>query len=411
MTGGAGGAPLHLAVVARAVAPLHGAGGLERAAAAHIRALAGLGARLTVFTPPADPAAPPPDDCGGLVRWQGIPYRRLPLRPNSIADRLAHYPAFARRAGRAIVALAAREPLDIVHAHGLAGRGYAEQAGDGSPPLVLNPHGMEEFSRRAPAKWLAYAPFRRGLRRAARGAAAVIATDRALLAPIAAHLGLPADRLALIPNGVELDRLDALIDPAIGRALRARYRLDDAPLVLVSIARLERNKGLADGLAALATLRHDLPPGWRWLIVGRGGEEDALRAAIGRLGLAAQVALVGPLPDAEAQNLLAHADLCLIPSHYEGSSLTALEALARRVPVVATPVGGLPDKVLPGATGFLAAATTSTALAAALRDALAARDRWPALGAQARALVARDFAWPALAARYVALYRAIPGRD
>lgn len=57
-------------------------------------------------------------------------------------------------------------------------------------------------------------------------------------------------------------------------------------------------------------------------------------------------------------SLLASANLCLVPSHYEGSSLTALEALAHRLPVVATPVGGLPDKVLPGQTGFLAAART-----------------------------------------------------
>lgn len=409
MTAGRTDAPLHVAIATRAAAPQHGYGGLERAVTAHIRALARLGVRVTVFTQPDDATLPPPDECGGLVAWREVPYRRYPLRRNSIPDRLVHYAPFARRIGRAIVALAGRERIDIVHAHGLAGLGYAEaQMGLASAsPLALNPHGLEEFSRRNRAKWLAYAPFRHGLRRAARRSAAVIATDRALLGPIQRHLDLSAERLALIPNGVELVALDALVQPALVRELRARYALDSSPLTLVSIARLERNKGLHEGVAALAFLRDRLPDGWRWLIVGAGTEAPALRAAIAQADLARNVTLAGSLPDDETQNLLACADLCLVPSLYEGSSLAALEALGRRLPVVATPVGGLPDKVLPGQTGFLAAAATAADFAAALTAALAAREAWPEYGARARALVEREFDWAALGEKYLELYRGL----
>ena len=66
------------------------------------------------------------------------------------------------------------------------------------------------------------------------------------------------------------------------------------------------------------------------------------------------------------------ADLALVPSLYEGSSLAALEALTHRLPVVATTAGGLPDKILPGQTGFLAAPGDPAAFAAALAEALAA---------------------------------------
>ncbi len=237
----------------------------------------------------------------------------------------------------------------------------------------------------------------------------IIATDRALLVPIQQHLGLPAARLALIPNGVELDALDALDQPALRRDLQARYHLAAAPLTLVSVARLEPNKGLHDGLAALAQLRDHLPPGWRWLIVGQGAAEASLRALIAQQGLDGNVTLTGALTDAAMHNLLACADLCLVPSRYEGSSLTALEALAHCLPVVATPVGGLPDKVLPGQTGFLAATTAPADFAAALVEALAAREQWPAYGTRARALVEREFDWAALGGRYLEMYRGLRG--
>src|SRR5438477_10480033 len=157
-------AELHVVVATRAVAPQHGHGGLEKAAAYHLRHLARRGVRLTVFTQPPYSGAPPSDLPPGAVAWREVPYRSapLPLRRNSIPDRLLHYGAFARRVGRAIAALARRERVDVVHAHGLAGAGYAREigregaarardgrAGDGRlPPLVLNPHGLEEFSRR-----------------------------------------------------------------------------------------------------------------------------------------------------------------------------------------------------------------------------------------------------------------------
>jgi hypothetical protein len=97
MSVGGADSPLHIAVATRAAAPQHGHGGLERAVTAHIRSLARLGVRLTVFTQPADPAMPPPDDCSGLVAWRDVPYRRFHLRRNSIPDRLVHYAAFSRR--------------------------------------------------------------------------------------------------------------------------------------------------------------------------------------------------------------------------------------------------------------------------------------------------------------------------
>jgi glycosyltransferase involved in cell wall biosynthesis len=430
--------PLHLVVASRAVAPQHGFGGLERAVAHKLRHLARLGVRMTVFTQPPHPGAPPREDFAGLVAWREVPYWTAPVRPrrNSIPDRLLNYGAFVRALGLGIADLARRERVDAVHAQGLAGVGYAREllaagrsiadaarglsdtvpftspraADDPLPPLVFNPQGLEEFGGRNRAKHLAYAPFRRGLRLSAAAAAVTISTDRALDPVVARHLHLPPGKIVTIPNGVDVAQLDALVRPALVRALRERERLDASPLTLASVARLERNKGLREALAALALLRDRLPPGWRWLIVGRGSEEGRLRALIGEYGFGRNVALLGARSDEEVQALLESVDLFLVPSLYEGSSLVALEAMAHRLPLVATRAGGLPDKALPGVNGFLAAPGSAASLRAALAAALDARAGWPAYGARSRAIVEREFDWPRLAERYLALYEALRAR-
>lgn len=403
--------PLHLAVATRAAAPQHGYGGLERAVTHHLTSLAARGVRLTVFTQPPDPQFPPSVQAAGLISWQTVPFRprQLPLRHNGIPDRLLHYPAFARALGRAISNWHRTDPFDLVHAHGLAGLGYAERlaAGQDLPPLILNPHGVEEFSRRNRWKWLAYAPFRHGLRQTARQAARVIATDQALCQPLATLLTLPTARIALLPNGVQPAELDALVTPDQVQHLTSQYQLAASPLILISVARLEQNKGLHDGISALSLLRDQLPVGWRWLIVGQGKEQQALQRQIAAAGLQMAIQLVGALPDPAVQCLFQLADLALIPSLYEGSSLVALEAMTQRLPVLATAVGGLPDKVLPGRTGWLTPPGDPAALAATLHTALAARANWSTLGAAGRELVETAFAWPALAAQYETLYRSL----
>lgn len=430
--------PLHVVVASRAVAPQHGFGGLERAVAHKLRHMARRGVRITVFTQPPHPGAPPPEDFDGLVSWREVPYWTSPLRPrrNSIPDRLLNYGRFVRALGREIAALARRERVDAVHAQGLAGAGYAQllrvegrrsQVADFAttsqgreprvnaahlqssplPPLVFNPQGLEEFGGRNWAKRLAYTPFRRGLRLSAAMAAATISTDRSLDALVARHLRLPPERIVTIPNGVDVALLDALVRPGLVREMRERERLAASPLALASVARLERNKGLREALLALARLRDRLPPGWRWLIVGRGSEEAPLRALIAAHGLGANVSLLGALPDDELHSLLESVDLFLVPSLYEGSSLVALEGMVHRLPVVATTTGGLPDKVRPGHNGFLAAPGSPDSLRDALAAALDARAAWPAYGARGRALVEAEFDWRRLVERYLELYEAL----
>jgi glycosyltransferase involved in cell wall biosynthesis len=388
--------PPALTVLARAVAPIHPPGGMERAVYEQLVHLRMLDVPLSVVTQPPIGRAQLPADLEGIT-WQFVRYGHLPLRRNSIPDRLVNYPLFVARVGQRL-----RDRPNwgqIVHAHGLLAAAVPPGC-----PLVYAPHGLEEFSRSDWRKYLAYAPMRAALRRAAGRAAAVLATDTAMTPAVATALRLPAERVRVVPNGVSLARLDALIEPARQVELTARLALTARPLRLITCARLERNKGLHVAMQALARLGADLPPSWGWWIVGVGREEAALRQQAASLGLAWRVHILGRLSDADLHNLLPQMSLYLAPSLYEGSSIATLEAMSHRLPVLAARVGGLPDKVLPGRTGYLCAPNDPADLAAVLRGALSERWRWPALGLAGRQLVAERFDWPAIARQLLDLY-------
>ena len=108
----------------------------------------------------------------------------------------------------------------------------------------------------------------------------------------------------------------------------------------------------------------------------------------------------------------AAADLFVHPTLYEGSSLVTLEAMAHGLAVVATRAGGLPDKVVPGETGWLVEpGRADGARAGAVADALSAPDAFARLGASGRALVSREFSWTAVGDRTLALYRIAARHD
>ena len=121
--------------------------------------------------------------------------------------------------------------------------------------------------------------------------------------------------------------------------------------MLVSVGRLEANKGFGDLAEALA--HSALTVGWRWVLVGDGPERRSLDALIERLRIGDRVRLVGRADDRALHAWYQAADLFVHPTRYEGSSLVTLEAMLHRRPVLATRAGGLPDKVIPGRTGWL----------------------------------------------------------
>jgi glycosyltransferase involved in cell wall biosynthesis len=195
--------------------------------------------------------------------------------------------------------------------------------------------------------------------------------------------GVPAHKLAVVRNGIRprparTDRATALA--AVG--------LDPASEVIINVARLAPQKGhhlLADAIPAVLRAR----PNARFLLIGEGPLHDELAARLRDEGLDSRAQLLGKRPD--VPDLLAAADLFVLPSHFEGLPISALEAMAAGLPVVATRVSGTSEAVVDGVTGRLVEPNDAPALAAAMIAALSDRALARRWGAAGRKRVADEF--------------------
>jgi glycosyltransferase involved in cell wall biosynthesis/peptidoglycan/xylan/chitin deacetylase (PgdA/CDA1 family) len=211
--------------------------------------------------------------------------------------------------------------------------------------------------------------------------------------------GLSPDRIRVVPTAIDIARFS---EGAVDRADEWRRLAGPRVPVVLTVGRLYRQKGLEYFVQAAAQV-HKVVPQARFWIVGAGMRRRPLEAQIRALGLEGVVALLGQQRDIAA--IMAACDVFALPSLGEGLSNVLLEAMALAKPVVATRVGGTPEIVREGETGWLVPPRQSAALAAAiltaLRDpALAAR-----IGAQGRDLVARRFGASHVAARMADEYR------
>jgi glycosyltransferase involved in cell wall biosynthesis len=154
------------------------------------------------------------------------------------------------------------------------------------------------------------------------------------------------------------------IDPIGPEVLDAKPLL--APLRLVAVSRLAPNKRVDHAVRAVAELRRGGCDA-RLTIVGSGAEAASLRALADRLHLAGAVTMTGSLTEPEKNAALRDAHLLLHTSVREGWGLNVIEANAMGTPAVVYPVSGLVDSTLADATGWVAAAETPEALAAAIR--------------------------------------------
>jgi D-inositol-3-phosphate glycosyltransferase len=168
--------------------------------------------------------------------------------------------------------------------------------------------------------------------------------ERALLMDL---YGAAAQRIEVIPCGVDPERFR----PLERAACRRELGLGGEPLVLF-VGRLEPLKGIELLIDALVHL-----DGVTLLVVGGDARSAAYQAELerraARRAVAARVRFVGAVPQERLPLYYNAADVCAVPSFYESFGLVALEALACGVPVVAARVGGLSATVRDGENGFL----------------------------------------------------------
>jgi glycosyltransferase involved in cell wall biosynthesis len=291
-----------------------------------------------------------------------------------------------------------RERVDILHSHEFCmnafGGAAALLARTVSVATIHGPHWVIDRPRRALAYW--------GLRRLGMP---VVAVSEDLAEFLVAGLKLPRSRLEMIHNGIPLPAAVPEAERATGRA-RARFALGipAGPPLLVAVGNLYPVKDHATLLRAAARL-----PTASVAIAGRGDQEEPLRSLARELGLAERVHLLGLRDDVDT--ILTAADVFVQPSLSEGLPLAVLEAMGFGLPVVATRVGGVPEAVVDGNTGYLVPPSDPDALAAALSRVIESVDGGVSMGASGRERAAAEFSVERMTDAYEQLYHQLRGRS
>ncbi|MDD4767019.1 MAG: glycosyltransferase [Desulfotomaculaceae bacterium] len=289
--------------------------------------------------------------------------------------------------------------FDLVHTHGvranLLGRLAARQAG--KKKVITTVHSLLERDYQGMALRYVNSLAERATRSLT---GHFIAVSQGLKDRLVAG-GIPAQSITVIYNGILLDGLRPV------DAAEADLTSREAPLVGI-VARLHAVKGHRYFIEAAREILLQRPA-TRFLIVGDGPYRPVLEKLAGSMGVSDKVVFTGFVED--VYSLMAELDLLVISSLWEGFGLTAIEALALGVPVVATEVGGLPEVVQHGETGLLAPPADAAALAKSIVWMLEHPQEGREMAAKGGDMVRRKFTAEEMARRTVNLYRKVVGED
>jgi glycosyltransferase involved in cell wall biosynthesis len=206
----------------------------------------------------------------------------------------------------------------------------------------------------------------------------------------------------VIPNGVEIALFSKPIGPASRERLRMSFGYAPDDVVLVTASRLSHKNAVDDVIRALP----ELPDRYKFLVLGSGEDENMLRELCDRLGLHARVHFLGSIDNRDLPPLLQASDIFIRPSRSEGLGIAFLEAMAAGLPIIATPVGGIPDFLLDGETGIFCLPDDPNSIVAAVRrlDDAAMRNK---VVEQARKVVTQKYDWDIVAKQMETLLKRV----
>ncbi len=239
-------------------------------------------------------------------------------------------------------------------------------------PVVLHLHAqMRPYYRRLPAalqrltRWVFSLP------------ASVVVIGGAARRFVTRELGVPADRVEIVINGVP-EPVEPRREPRSGRKQRVLF-----------VGRLCEAKGVSDLLAALAEPGFDRER--LEVVLAGGGDVAAYRAQARALGIDDFVRFEGWCEQAQIARLMAATDVLVLPSHDEVLPLVILEALAHGIAVVCTPVGEIPAVLADGVNAYFVMPGNAAALAAGLQEVLGRPELLETLGRNGHALYRQQF--------------------
>jgi len=376
-----------LVLVTRRFWPL--VGGAERIMASLAAELASRGLEVTLLTARWQTQWP------AELTYRGVSVVRLPHPSRRFWGTLEYMRALRRWLRQNA------DRYDLVYVSMLKHDAYAALgAVGGRVPVVLRAEGAGPSGD---CRWQEVGNFGRWIRRRCRKADALVAPSRAIETELV-EAGYPRDRVHYVPNGVPLAALGAAAKAEARATLAAVNPLlqlaEGTPLALYT-GRLDVAKGLDTLLAAWGLVTAQLPKARLWL-AGEGPYRKALQELIEARGLFGRVVLAGVFDTVD--ELLAAADVFVLPSREEGMSLALLEAMAAGLPVIASDIPGNRQLITHGQQGLLVPLDDATVLASTLLQVLK-EPQWAAgLAAAGQASVERHFSLATMGDAHLALF-------
>lgn len=228
----------------------------------------------------------------------------------------------------------------------------------------------------------------------------VIVCSNFMVNEVKSVLGVPDDKIIMIPNGIDKSLLS--FKPKYDRS-RYAYPWE---LLIVFYGRLVYEKGPDSVIRAFAMLLNKINNA-KLVIVGDGPMREYLMNLANQLSLGSKVYFVGRVSDDELYSIIAHSNLVILPSRYEPFGISALEAMALGKPLIVTNRGGPTDFVRHMENGILVNPDNPSEIAYYAEEVLKDESLARRLGTNARETIVKGYTWDIIAKKTYDVYRAV----
>jgi len=284
-------------------------------------------------------------------------------------------------------------PFDIIHGHSSKGGAVARMAGSGQGVVVYTPHALVTMNPTlGPMARRVYTGIERFLARLTDGIIAVSEDER----EHAVSIGLPADRIHVIPNGIPTPM------NAPRAAARKALGLKEVDFCVGFIGRMSAQKAPDELMRAFARA-FGSETSAHLALVGYGDLEEPCRTLAASLGLGDRAHVTGEM---DGKAVIAGFDAMGLASRYEAHAYVIVEALFAGLPIVATRVGGVCGPVTDGENGLIVAPGDTEAMAAALRRAFEDK-AWRERAGKESLRRATDYTVESMGKKLIDLYRSL----
>ncbi|MDQ2933185.1 MAG: glycosyltransferase family 4 protein [bacterium] len=199
--------------------------------------------------------------------------------------------------------------------------------------------------------------------------------------------------ITVVPNAVDLELFGKPLSNEKAEALKCELHKKEGDVFLITTGRLVEKNAVKDTISALTYL----PAYVKFLIIGDGVDKAKLESQVFNLLLKDRVKFLGYVPHAEMPPYLMVSDIFIRPSLSEGLGNSFLEAMAAGIPVIATPVGGIPDFLIEGETGLFCEVNNPKSIAQKVEKILKDKESREYIVTNAKNMVMKSYDWMKIA--------------